>query len=273
MNKEDYFINCFKKSPFIGDDAAVIGNMCVSQDAFFENVHFKREWMSLRQIAKKAMLVNISDSIAMNARPKFALLTVAMPKSLSKEDMRELAEGFMEVADSFGIEIIGGDTIANSKLDISVTILAETKRAVLRRGMREGDLLAYTGELGSVAKDLKKLLSGGEIAKSSRFFEPVLRGKFFFKAAPFVNCAMDISDGLFSDLEKLHRANRLGFDFFWDIPKEVGCSGEEFEMLFSFDPRFEKKILNIAKKSRTPVTIFARAVRKPYRNICKPNHF
>ena len=273
MNKEDYFINCFSKSPFIGDDAAVIGNMCVSQDAFFENVHFKREWMTLRQIARKAMLVNISDSIAMNALPRYALLTVAIPKSFTKKELKELAEGFLEVAKMYDVQIVGGDTIANVKLDISVTILAECKRAVKRSGMREGDLLAYTGKLGGSLKDLKRLSKGRKVSESSRFITPVLRESFFYEAAPFVSCAMDISDGLFSDLEKLHRVNRLGFDFFWDIPKEVGCSGEEFEMLFAFDPRFEKRILNIAKKSRTPLTIFARAVRRPYRNICKPNHF
>ena len=57
MNKEDFFINEFvkdnKKEKFIGDDAAVIGEDVYSMDAFFENIHFKREWMSLKQIAKK----------------------------------------------------------------------------------------------------------------------------------------------------------------------------------------------------------------------------
>ncbi|MCF6200822.1 MAG: thiamine-phosphate kinase [Hydrogenimonas sp.] len=273
MNKEDYFIKCFKKSRFIGDDAAVLGDLCVSQDAFFENVHFKREWMSLRQIAKKAMLVNISDSIAMNAKPKYALLTVAMPKSFTKEQMSELASGFIESAEEFGVEIIGGDTIANIKLDISVTILAESKKPVTREGMREGDLLAYTGNLGGVLRDLKRVLRGIKINSSSRLISPVLRDSFFYRVAPYVNCAMDISDGLFSDLQKLQRANRLGFDLFWDIPKRVGCSGEEFEMLFAFNPRHKKRVLNIAKTTRTPVTIFARAARKSYKNLCRPNHF
>ena len=273
MNKEDYFISCFDKNIFLGDDAAILNNMSISQDAFFENVHFKREWMSLYEIARKAMLVNISDAIVMNGRPKYALLTVAIPKDYTRQELKELARGFQETADIFGITIIGGDTIANVKLDISITILAECKKPVFRTGIKEGDLLGFTGSLGESKKDLMRLLRGCFVKPNSRFLNPVLRDSFFVKAAPYVRSAMDISDGLFTDLEKLHHANRVGFKFFKPIPKRIGCSGEEYEILFAFNPRYEKKIKNIAKITRTKLTIFAKAVRKPYRNLCKANHF
>ncbi|WP_201353226.1 thiamine-phosphate kinase [Hydrogenimonas urashimensis] len=273
MNKEDYFIGCFSKSPYIGDDAAILNNMCISQDAFFENVHFKREWMSLYEIGRKAMIVNISDAIVMNGRPKYALLTVAIPKTYSRSELKELARGLQETAKAYGITIIGGDTIANVKLDISITILAECDRPIRRDGLKEHDLLAYTGKPGGSLRDLKRLLRGGTVSPSSRFIHPVLRETFFFKAAKFMHAAMDISDGLFHDLEKLHRANKLGFDFFQPIPKRIGCSGEEFEILFAFDPRHEKAIRNIAKMTRTPLTVFAKAIKKPYRNPCRAHHF
>jgi len=110
MNKEDFFIKQFSNSKFIGDDGAVVPfegqgareegreYFVYSTDAFFENVHFKREWMSLKQIARKAMLINISDAVVMNAVPKYALLTVAIPSSYSYGDLKELAKGFKEVA-------------------------------------------------------------------------------------------------------------------------------------------------------------------------------
>ena len=94
MNKEDYFIKQFSSNKKIGDDGAVIRNTVYSMDAFFENVHFKKEWMTLKQIAYKSMLVNISDAIAMNAKPKYALLSVAIPSSYSKKDLKELSSGF-----------------------------------------------------------------------------------------------------------------------------------------------------------------------------------
>ena len=56
LNKEDYFIKQFSSSKFIGDDGAVLGKCVYSMDAFFQNVHFKTQWMSLKQIAIKSML-------------------------------------------------------------------------------------------------------------------------------------------------------------------------------------------------------------------------
>ena len=78
VDKEQYLINRLK-SKHIGDDAAVIGGTLYSMDAFFEDVHFRRAWMSMAQIGRKAMLVNISDAVAMNAIPQYALVTVSIP--------------------------------------------------------------------------------------------------------------------------------------------------------------------------------------------------
>ncbi len=164
MNLENYFISQLR-SNHIGDDGAYIDGFVYSKDAFFENIHFKTKWMNFYQIAQKAMLVNISDALAMNAVPKYALLSIAMPRSMSKYQMRELVRGFESVSKQYGIEIIGGDTISNIKLDISVTIISKTKQPLLRSGVKIGDLLAYTGELGNSAKDLKKLLKDLELLK------------------------------------------------------------------------------------------------------------
>ena len=273
-NKENYFIKQFSKnSKIIGDDGAVIGEFVYSNDAFFENVHFKKEWMNLKQIARKAMLVNISDAIAMNAKPKYALLTVAIPKEYSKKDMKKLASGFLEVAKEYGIEIIGGDTISNTKLDISITIISKTKKPKLRSSVKKDDLLCYTGSLGTVKRDLETLLIGGKIAKKSKFIEPRLNRAFFYEVSKYVNASMDISDGLFFELERLSKESKIGFDFFYDISKNVGCSGEEYELLFSFSPQHLAKIEYIAKKHNVRTNIFAKAVDGKYNCDCKNHHF
>lgn len=272
MNLENYFISQFKDA-HIGDDGALINNTVYSKDAFFENVHFKKEWMSHYQIASKAMLVNISDAFAMNAVPKYALLSVAMPKNITKAQMRELACGFQDSAAKYGIKIIGGDTISNIKLDITVTIISETLKPLMRKGLRLGHLIAYSGKLGRSSKELKKLMNLGKIHKKSKFVDIKLRDKFIQQNRRFLSSGMDISDGLFSDLEKLSSANRLGFKFKSRIPKRVGCSGEEYEMLFGFDPRDKKALLRHAAKSRTPITIIGKCVRRNYKNVCKSHHF
>ena len=272
LNKEDFFISGFN-SKRIGDDGAIVDDWVISKDAFFENVHFKREWFSLKEIAYKAMIINISDAIAMNAEPKYVLLAVALPSSLKSKELKELNSGFNKAAQEFGIEIIGGDTISNIKIDITITVLAKSKKPLRRRGLKVGDLLAYTGKLGSSKKALNSLLRYNMKRKSTRFFKPVLRQDFIRKATSSLHCGMDISDGLFSDLNKLALANDLGFDFMEKIPKSLGCSGEEYEMLVGFSPRQRKKLIRLAKSTRTPLTIFAKAKRTNYKSKCKAHHF
>jgi len=272
MNLENYFISQFCNR-HIGDDGAVIDGFVYSKDAFFENVHFKREWLSYYQIARKSMLVNISDAIAMNAIPKYALLSVAMPSSMIKVDMKELADGFKSVAEEFKFEIIGGDTISNTKLDITITVISKTQRPLLRSKVRVGYTLAYTGELGASAKELKKLFNLGKIHKQSKFTNIRLRTEFVKNTQRFLKAGMDISDGLFSDLGKITSLNNIGIKFNKKIPKTVACSGEEYEMLVAFDKRDEKIMKRRAKQSRTKLTLFGQASRNKYTNRCKAHHF
>jgi thiamine-monophosphate kinase len=272
LNLENYFISQFVNR-HIGDDAAVLDGYAYSKDAFFEDVHFKTKWLSYFNIARKAMLVNISDAIAMNATPKYALLSVAMPKEMKKKDMRELALGFESIAKEFNIEIIGGDTISNTKLDITVTIISEVSQPLFRSNIKKGYLLGYTGELGKSAKDLKKLLNLGGVHGKSKFVDIQLRRHFIRNTQRLLKAGMDISDGLFSDLDKLTSLNRIGVKFNTKIAKKIGCSGEEYEMLFAFDKRDTKAIIREAKRSRTKITIFGEAVRGKYINRCKAHHF
>lgn len=272
MNLEDYIISQFS-SVNIGDDGAYIDGYVYSKDAFFEDVHFKTKWMSYYQIGAKSMLVNISDAIAMNAKPLYALLAIAMPKTITKEQVCDLVKGFEDIAKKYSVEIIGGDTIANNKLDISVTIVSKTKKPLFRKGVRKNDLFAYTGELGKSKKDLKRLLYGGKINKKSKFVNAKLRQMFVSQNIRFLNAGMDISDGLYADLNKLLKVNNIGAKNIKKMAKDVACSGEEYEMLVSFDKRYKKALIRRAKISRTKLTIFAEAKRLRYRSVCKANHF
>lgn len=274
MNGENYFISTFQtQKSHIGDDGACVGEWVYSKDVFFENIHFKRTWLTPYQIGYKAMVVNISDAIAMNATPKYALLGVAMPKSMTLHQMDELSEGIRAAAMEYNIEIIGGDTISNTKLDISITIISKATHPLLRRGLKKGDIIAYTGEIGRSVRELHYLLSGGKVHAKSRFVSPQLRQSFVTHARRYLRCGMDISDGLFSDIEKLSHVNRMGVRFTKKIPKRIGCSGEEYEMLIAFSPAQLKTIRCVGKRTRTKITPVARAVGGSYTNRCKRHHF
>lgn len=273
MNKEEYFIKQFSNSKFIGDDGAVVGSYVYSMDAFFENIHFKTDWFTLKQIAYKSMIVNISDAIVMNAIPKYALLSVAIPSSYTKKELKELSSGFKKAAKEFDIEIIGGDTICNNKLDISITIISKTSKPIFRSSAKQNDLFCYTGKLGSCKEDLNKLFKNEKISKKSKFLKPKLKAKFFYESSKYITSALDISDGLFFELERVSKASDIGFEFFEEIHEDIGTSGEEYEILFSFNKKHLKEVQKIAKKHKVKLNIFAKAIKGKYKTKSKNHHF
>lgn len=276
MDKERYIFEKFsdKKN---GDDGALVGKWVFSKDLFVQNIHFKRSWLSLRQIAVKSMLVNISDAVAMNARPKYALLGLELPKEISVSEIDELCGGFLDICKKFNIKIIGGDTISGDRISISVTIISKTKKAVFRKGAKIGDFIAFTGNLGSVIKDFEILENGGKIDKNSKFITPDLKADFFYKAAKFTTSAMDISDGLSQDLLRLLEKNGAGIKFLKNLSKDELFSGEEYEILFTFAKKNRDKILKIAKKTATKITIFGEIAElsadTKFSDLSKKHHF
>jgi thiamine-monophosphate kinase len=272
MDKEEYLIGKLS-SKYIGDDAAVIDDTLYSMDAFFEDVHFKREWMNMTQIGRKAMLINLSDAIAMNAKPKFALVTVSLPSNLSNAEIDELIKSMENTAQEYGCEIIGGDTVGGDKLHLSITIISKSKHPLLRTGLQEGDLLAYTGILGESKKDLDALFRGEKIPNSSCFYEPTLRAKFIEKARNFLEVGMDISDGLYCDTNKLLKMNNYGFNLLKEIADNIGYSGEEYEMLIGFKRENLDAVKGVAKSLNIPLTIFAEVTKNNKKFPCKSHHF
>jgi len=272
LDKEQYLIHNLE-SKYIGDDAAVVGGTLYSMDAFFEDVHFKRTWMSIAQIGRKAMLVNLSDAIAMNAKPQYVLVTVSMPDDMTNIDIDELTQSMQKTAKEYGCEIIGGDTIGGDKLHLSITIISKSDNPLLRSTLNEGDILAYTGTLGESKRDLEALFRGEKIASNSRFYEPTLRGEFIAKAREYLTAGMDISDGLFCDTNKLLDINKYGFKLLESIDDSIGLSGEEYEMLISFSCDDLKQVKKIAEETNTPLHVFAKVTKNDERFQCHSHHF
>jgi len=272
LDKEAYLIQKLH-SPYIGDDAAVVGETLYSMDAFFEGTHFERAWMTPAQIGRKAMLVNLSDAVAMNALPRYALVSVSLPQEMQTEEIDMLTESLEDTAAEYGCEIIGGDTVAGEKLHLSITIISHSSSPLLRKGLKRGDLLAYTGTLGESKRDLERLFNGEKIASDSRFYRPVLRADFIRNARPLLHAGMDISDGLYCDTNKLLDLNQYGFTTLQSISSDIGFSGEEYEMLIGFDKSHQTKLEKIAKASGTTLTVFAEVAENRRRFPCKSHHF
>ena len=272
MDKESFVIGQFH-SAYIGDDGAVIENMIYSMDAFCEGIHFERSWMTAAQIGRKAMLVNLSDAVAMNAEPRFAMISISIPKDFSQAEIIELTQGLEATAESFGCEIIGGDTVGGDRLHLSIALISKSDSPLLRKGLNDGDWLAYTGTLGESKRDLERLMRGEKIDRDSKFYIPELRREFIAASRVYLSAGMDISDGLYCDTNKLLDANHTGFEPLIEIENEIGMSGEEYEMLIAVPPENIEKVIEIAAETNTLLTYYAKVAANGRRYRCHSHHF
>lgn len=204
----------------IGDDAAVIKgrggkDLIVCCDLMAEGVHFRSEWTPPRILGRKALAVSLSDIAAMGGVPKFALVSLALPRECSSGFIDEFFEGLFELADANGVSLIGGDTSSSRDslfIDVSVIGECESGAAVTRRGANIGDILYVSGSLGGSALGLSLLEGGFRIddskstdARSRAVLkhlvpEPQLKLGRALGEARLASAMIDISDGLSTDL-------------------------------------------------------------------------
>ncbi|MDQ3814945.1 MAG: thiamine-phosphate kinase, partial [Armatimonadota bacterium] len=153
----------------IGDDAALLNALAapvVTCDALVEQVHFRRDWISPRELGRKAITVNVSDIAAMGGRPVAAFITLALSDQDDVEFVEELYAGFEEAAARYDLTIAGGDTVRSpSALMLSVTLIGDAPTPMTRGGARPGDVLLVTGTLGDAAAGLA-LLQASSAGKS-----------------------------------------------------------------------------------------------------------
>ncbi len=239
----------------IGDDTAVVKytarkHMLFTTDMIAEDVHFKRGDSPVL-IGQKAMSCNISDVAAMGGVPKFAVISIGLPKGLSVEYVQKIYQGLEKRAREFGVVIVGGDTIKSDKIIINVALTGEVekKSLVTRSGAKKGDWIFVTGPLGK---------SFGSTHHLS--FRPRLKESRYLVKHVQPNAMIDISDGLAPDLGHILKASQVGARLKeGKIPrrhqaslKEALYDGEDFELLFTLSPKKADKLL----RTRTPFSFY-----------------
>jgi thiamine-monophosphate kinase len=272
----------------IGDDCAVLsldnGNYQVlTTDALVETVHFNLKTHTPEQLGWKTMAVNISDIAAMGGQPKFAVLSVGIPKSIPVDFLDRFYKGINQASQKYKVALVGGDTVASPKhLFINLALLGETlkKKVFTRSGARPGDGIFVTGTLGDSALGLKILEAPGKKWKGSeahkkklilRHLKPEPRvemANWLAKSKYKVTSMLDISDGLAQDLGHILKAGKVGAEL-WEsaipISKPLtkysfinGLSalqlalngGEDYELLFTMAP---EDVNNLGIESITKV--------------------
>ncbi|HJV35077.1 thiamine-phosphate kinase [Geomonas sp.] len=195
----------------IGDDAAALlptpeNLTLITCDMLLEGVHFDLNFCDPHSLGRKSLAVNISDLAAMGAVPRHCLLGIALPAAVPVEFMDGFMTGMLEMAGSFGVTLVGGDTCASKGgIAISITALGEQRpeRVLKRSGAKAGDLVYVSGTVGDAAAGLKELRSGRrEGFLVSRQLDPTPRvaAGVAVAEAGLASAMIDVSDGVLSDL-------------------------------------------------------------------------
>ncbi|MGX8696281.1 MAG: thiamine-phosphate kinase, partial [Prevotella sp.] len=236
----------------IGDDCAILApsegmRSVVTTDLLMEGVHFNLTYVPLRHLGYKAVMVNLSDVFAMNAKPLQVTVSMAISSKFSVEDIEELYDGMRMACEKWGVDIVGGDTTASlTGLAISITAIGEARPEdiVLRSGAKPTDLICVSGNLGAAYMGLQllereKVLYNEQVEEARRSgnkeqmellrdaqpdfsgreyllerqLKPEARGDIIAalkQAGIHPTSMMDISDGLSSELMHICKQSQTG---------------------------------------------------------------
>ncbi|MBN9283457.1 MULTISPECIES: thiamine-phosphate kinase [unclassified Flavobacterium] len=260
----------------IGDDAAVLDfkdkKAVISTDLLVEGVHFDLAYMPLKHLGYKAVVVNLSDICAMNAKPTQITVSIAVSNRFPLEALEELYDGIALAAKIYDVDVIGGDTTSSQKgLLISITAIgvATEEELVYRTGANDNDLLVVTGDVGAAYMGLQVLEREKQVFQVNPNNQPDLDNytylierqlkpearkdvKELLQALDLKPTAMiDISDGLSSEIIHLCKNSGIGCNLYEDKlpldPQLINTceefnvdsttiainGGEDYELLFT----------------------------------------
>lgn len=219
-----------------GDDAAVLeGGWVISSDLMVEEVHFRREWLTPRELGRRAAAAALSDLAAMAALPVAALVSMALPEGL-RPVVEEIQGGIREEVERFGAAVVGGDLSRSiGPLVVDVVVLGRAGAPVLRSGAGEGDELWVTGWLGGAGGAVQGWIGGGAPSPELRdaFLRPTprIREARWLAEQGLINASLDLSDGLAGDAGHLAAASGLLVTLVEaDLPLHPGLLSGDFSL-------------------------------------------
>tara|TARA_Y100000590_G_C15699895_1_gene1006382 strand:- start:88 stop:1038 length:951 start_codon:yes stop_codon:yes gene_type:complete len=261
-----------KRKDFIFDDVEIfqLGNetFAVSVDTLVESTDIPTG-SKLSDISRKSVISCVSDFAAKGIIPKFCIISVTLPSKINQKQVEEMSKGFSNACKEFKIQLLGGDTNRGTEISIHVVLFGKVKNHVKRNSCKIGDIICTTGPFGYTGTALSIILknkkSSKEFAKKAKkmFFLPNPPLDFGIKTANLITASMDSSDGLSSCLIEMSNQSKKKFvinnipvnsdviEFSKknrvDLLELVFNAGEEFEIVFTVNPKNLKKIHSIGK--------------------------
>jgi thiamine-monophosphate kinase len=264
----------------IGDDAAVFRSSAnketvISADLLVEDIDFRRTTTPPYLLGHKALAVSLSDIAAMGSRPLWSMISIGVPEDLWQTDFVDrLYDGLLDLANRYGVQLIGGDTSrTNERVVIDSIVAGECSQgmAVMRSGAQPGDQIFVTGSLGAAAAGLRLIERGAHLAEQNLADEdsqkldhillrqlrpePRVGWGIVLGEERLATSMIDLSDGLSSDLNRLCTASNAGALIDAALlpvdervtelcgrraldPLQLALhGGEDFELLFTVKPK------------------------------------
>ena len=249
------------------DDVAVLDGLVITHDSIAEGVHFL-PFDPPASVGWKLVAVNLSDLAAKGATPAGALLLLTLSGDSDWE--AQFLSGVEAACESYGLPLIGGDTIAlpeGAPRVLGLTVIGRASdRVPHRAGAKPGDSLWLVGTLGDSVAGLAQLLGDrnatGPLVDVYRRPVPQLEaGKAL---APHADAMMDVSDGVLLDALRMAEASRcsavidldrlpLSADFLAARGDSraarlfAATGGDDYALLGAFAPDFDPSTLNLPK--------------------------
>ena len=231
--------------------------------------------MKLADAARKSIVACVSDFASKGVKPRYGIISVNLPKSLSNSKIREIAKGFKKACDEFDISILGGDTNAGKEIVFNVCVFGSSGDIVTRKGAKNNDLIFVTGPFGYTSAGLDMLLRKKRgkhnfVQKAIKSVEkPNPRLDFGVKCKKYFSSSMDSSDGLSTTLNEMSKQSKKKFVIDniptkkdleihaksqkLDLNKLIFHGGEEYEFVFTTSPKYRQVIKKNARLSKTPI--------------------
>ncbi|EBN7776235.1 thiamine-phosphate kinase [Salmonella enterica] len=256
----------------IGDDCALLNipekqTLAISTDTLVAGNHFLPD-IDPADLAYKALAVNLSDLAAMGADPAWLTLAITLPE-VDEPWLEAFSDSLFELLNYYDMQLIGGDTTRGPlSMTLGIHGYIPAGRALKRAGAKPGDWIYITGTPGDSAAGLAVLQNRLLVSEETdahyfikRHLRPTPRILHGQALRDIASAAIDISDGLISDLGHIVKASGCGAKVDVDaLPKSAAMmrhvdagqalrwtlsGGEDYELCFTV-PELNRSALDVA---------------------------
>lgn len=231
--------------------------------------------MKLADAARKSIVACISDFASKGVKPEFGIISLNLPKSISRSKVIEISSGLKTASKEFHIRILGGDTNEGKEFVFHACIFGKSDKMIARKGAKVGDSIFVTGPFGYTAAGLKILLDKKKGKKNfvnkavKSVYKPKPRLEFSLKSRNYFSSSMDSSDGLSTTLNEMSKQSNQKFIIdkipaskeIYEFAKENNLNptnlifhgGEEYEFVFTIPKKYKPIVKKISSRLKTPI--------------------